>query len=70
MQDGKVIAKLTQPQQGKLSGKINLPQKLTKRAESEGIADAINALVGALPDEGMTRLEYKAERLTKYENLA
>ena len=71
MQDGKVIAKLTQPPKDKVSVAKSLfgilPQKLTKREDSDEVTAAINSLVGVLPDEGMTLAEYKAERLAKYE---
>ena len=70
MRDGEVIAKLTQPYQNKVSRKANLPKKLTKRTNSKEIEDAINSLVGALPDDGMTLSDYRAERLAKYENFA
>ena len=70
MQDGKVIAKVTQPPQEKKANNIIFPQKLTKRANSEEISSAINSLVGVLPDEGMTLSEYRKERLAKYENFA
>lgn len=78
MQDGEIIAKVTNPHREPLAGKIckktsfqaDFPLKLTKRKNSAEIENAINSLIGVLPETDMTLEDYKAERLAKYENLA
>ena len=47
-----------------------MPARLHERANSREILAAVNALAGALPDDGMTLEEFRGERLGKYADIA